>query len=178
MAHRNLVETVAGAIVLVVAIGFLGYAVANTGRTPVSGYTLHASFDHIDGLNVGADVRLAGVKVGSVTSARVDPQTFQAEVTFTVQNAVKLPRNSSTEITSDGLLGGKYLSISPGGDEKTLGAGGTVTITQSSVNLEQLLGKFVFSMANLNGSKPSGQDTKPPGQDTKPPGQDPPAAPK
>jgi phospholipid/cholesterol/gamma-HCH transport system substrate-binding protein len=151
------VETVAGAIVLVVAIGFLGYAVANTGRTPVTGYSLHARFDHIDGLAMGSDVRIAGVKVGSVMSARVDPQTYQADVTFTVQNAVKLPSDSSAEVTSDGLLGGKYLSLVPGGDEQMLAAGGTVTITQGSVSLEQLLGKFIFSVTSLASQKPQGQ---------------------
>ena len=149
MAQRSLAETLTGAVVLVVAVGFLGYAVANTGRTPVSGYTLHARFDRIDGLAVGADVRVAGVKVGSVMSARVDPQSFQAEVNFTVQNTVKLPADTSAEVTSDGLLGGKYLSLVPGGDEKTLAAGGTVTITQSAISLEQLLGKFIFSVSNL-----------------------------
>ena len=79
----------------------------------------------------------------------MDPQTYQAEVDFTVQNAVKLPVDTSAEVTSDGLLGGKYLSLVPGGDEKTLAAGGTVTITQSAISLEQLLGKFIFSVSNL-----------------------------
>jgi phospholipid/cholesterol/gamma-HCH transport system substrate-binding protein len=152
VAHRSLTETVAGAVVLAVALGFLGYAVANTGRTPVSGYPLHARFDRIDGMVVGSDVRLAGVKVGSVTTARVDPQTYQADVTFSVQNAVKLPRDSSAEITSDGLLGGKYLSLVPGGDERMLAAGDAVTITQSAISLEQLLGKFIFSVTDLASS--------------------------
>ena len=153
MAQRNLAETLAGAVVLVVALGFLGYAVANTGRTPVSGYYLLARFDRIDGLAVGADVRVAGVKVGSITAARVNPQTFQAEVAFTVQNAVKLPRDTSAEITSDGLLGGKYLSLVPGGDDRMLAAGGIVTITQSAISLEQLLGKFIFSVTSLSSQK-------------------------
>jgi phospholipid/cholesterol/gamma-HCH transport system substrate-binding protein len=153
VAQRSLAETLTGAVVLVVAVGFLGYAVANTGRSPVSGYSLHAGFDRIDGLAVGSDVRVAGVKVGSVTAARVDPQTYQAQVTFTVQNAVKLPRDSSAEITSDGLLGSKYLALVPGGDEAMLAAGGTVTITQSAISLEQLLGKFIFSVTNLAGEQ-------------------------
>ena len=157
MAQRNVAETLIGAVVLLVAVGFLGYAVANTGRTPVSGYSLHASFERIDGLAVGADVRVAGVKVGSVTGARVDPQTYQAEVTFTVQNAVKLPRDTSAEITSDGLLGGKYLALVPGGEETMLAAGGAVTITQSAISLEQLLGKFIFSVTNLAADKAPGE---------------------
>ena len=99
---------------------------------------------------------MAGVKVGSILSARVDPQSFQAEVGFTVLNTVKLPRDSSAEITSDGLLGGKYLSLVPGGDDKTLAAGGSVAITQSAVSLEQLLGKFIFSVSNLSSQKGQG----------------------
>jgi len=160
VAQRSLTETLAGAVVLAVAVGFLGYAVANTGRTPASGYSLRARFERIDGMSVGSDVRLAGVKVGSVTAARVDPQTYQADVTFTVQSAVKLPRDSSAEITSDGLLGGKYLSLVPGGDETMLADGGTVTITQSAVSLEQLLGKFIFSVTDLASSSQNAQKGK------------------
>ena len=156
MTQRSLAETLTGAVVLVVAVGFLGYAVANTGRTPVSGYPLHARFDRIDGLAVGAEVRVAGVKVGSVTTTRVDPHSYQAEVAFTVQNAVKLPRDTSAEITSDGLLGGKYLALVPGGDETMLAAGGTLSITQSAVSLEQLLGRFIFSATTLAGTKAAG----------------------
>jgi phospholipid/cholesterol/gamma-HCH transport system substrate-binding protein len=155
MAQRSFSETLTGAVVLVVALGFLGYAVANTGAAPVGGYTLHADFDHIGGLTVGSDVRLAGVKVGSVTATRIDPASFQAQVAFTVQDALKLPVDSSAAVVSDGLLGGKYLQLVPGGDEKLLAPGGTVTITQSAVNIEQLLGNFIFTMGNLNSQKPS-----------------------
>jgi phospholipid/cholesterol/gamma-HCH transport system substrate-binding protein len=150
MARRNVSELIAGAAVLAVAIGFLGYAVAHTGRTTVSGYQLTAKFDHIDGLNDGSDVRLAGVKVGSVTGEQIDPQTYQAVVTLSVQPSIKLPKDSSAEITSDGLLGGKYLSLTPGGDTAILPPGGQITITQSAVSLEQLLGKFIFSITDLS----------------------------
>lgn len=150
MAQRNLTELLAGAAVLAVATGFLGYAVINTGRTGISGYPLHAKFDRIDGLAIGSDVRMAGVKIGTVTSAGIDPKTFQAMVHFTVQSTLKLPKDSSAEITSDGLLGGKFLSIVPGGEEKLLASGGEVTITQSAVSFEQLLGKFIFSVSDLS----------------------------
>jgi phospholipid/cholesterol/gamma-HCH transport system substrate-binding protein len=156
MAQRNAAELAAGAVVLVVALGFLGYAVANTDRIGIGGYTLHASFNAIDGLTVGSDVRMAGVKVGSVTAARLDPQSYQAEVDFSLADDVKLPKDSSAAVTSDGLLGGKYLGLEPGGDTATIPPGGTVTITQSSVNIEQLLGKFIFSMGNLPSPGPSG----------------------
>ncbi len=70
-------------------------------------------------------------------------------VTFTVAPNLHLPKDSSAEITSDGLLGGKFLALVPGGDEKMLADGGEVTITQSAVSLEQLLGKFIFSVGDL-----------------------------
>jgi phospholipid/cholesterol/gamma-HCH transport system substrate-binding protein len=149
MAGRNLSELVAGGVVLLVAVGFLGYAVAHTGRTALGGITLHAKFDHIDGLSIGSDVRMAGVKVGTVASATVDPESFQAVVTFSLASAIKLPADSSAEITSDGLLGGKFLSLVPGGDTNTIADGGAVTITQSAASLEQLLGKFIFNVTDL-----------------------------
>lgn len=155
MAQRNPTELIAGAVVLLVAVGFLGYAVAHTGRASVGGYELHAQFDRIDGLTVGSDVRLAGVKVGSVLSTGVDPKTYQADVTFSVQPSLQVPSDSSAEITTDGLLGSKYLALVPGGSDKMLADGGTVTITQSSISLEQLLGKFIFSVSDLSSSKPS-----------------------
>lgn len=150
MAKRNLTELIAGAAVLLVATVFLGYAVANTGRSQVHGISLHAKFDRIDGLAVGSDVRLAGVKVGSVTATRIDPATFQAIVTMSIQPGLKLPRDSSAEVSSEGLLGGKSIAIVPGGDEALLTDGGEFAITQSSVSLEQLLGKFIFSVSDLS----------------------------
>ncbi len=156
MAKRTGSDLIAGAVVLVVAFAFLGYAVAHTGRSIGGGYTLHASFDAIDGLSVGADVRVAGVKVGSVTGSHLNPTSYQAVVEFTVADTVKLPKDSSAAVTSDGLLGGKYLSLEPGGDTAMLGPGGAITITQSSISIEQLLGKFIFSASNLSSQKPAG----------------------
>ena len=144
MAQRNLTELVAGAVVLLVAIGFLGYAVANTGRGHIAGYTLNARFQAIDGLGIGADVRLAGVKVGSVNSARIDPQTYQAIVSFSVEPSIRLPTDSSAEITSDGLLGGKYVRIEPGHSQKLLEPNGQLTKTRDVVVLEQVLGRAIF----------------------------------
>ncbi len=156
MASRNAAEIITGAVVLCVAAGFLAYAVSHSGRGSVSGYPLLARFDRIDGLNVGADVRMAGVKVGAVSSARIDPKTFLAEVSFTVQPGIELPKDSSAEITSDGLLGGKYLSLVPGGETVMLQPGQTVTITQSAVSLEQLLGKFIFSATEVKNAQTPG----------------------
>ncbi|MDE2517502.1 MAG: outer membrane lipid asymmetry maintenance protein MlaD [Rhodospirillales bacterium] len=149
MARRNAAEIATGAAVLLVAAGFLGFAVSRAGGGAVSGYPLYARFDHIDGLSVGADVRMAGVKVGSVVGEKIDPKTYLAVVKMDLRNGLELPRDSSATVTSDSLLGGKYLSLSPGGDETMLKPGGTITITQSSVSLEELLGKFIFSVTDM-----------------------------
>jgi len=148
MRRRSIADVLTGAVVLLVAAGFLGYAVAHSGRSAASGYTLYARFEHIDGLGVGADVRLAGVKVGSVNDERIDPESFQAVVGLSVRHDIRLPKDSAAIITSESLLGGKYLSLQPGGDEALLQPGQSITITQSSVSLEELLGKFIFSMTN------------------------------
>ena len=149
-AGRNAAELIAGAVVLVIALGFLGYAVAHTGRGSVSGYRLSAKFDKIDGLAAGADVRLAGVKVGSITHTHVDPKTYRAVVDMMVAPDVKLPKDSSAQISTDGLLGGKVIALVPGGDDKMLADGGEITITQSAASLEDLLGKFIFGVNDLS----------------------------
>jgi phospholipid/cholesterol/gamma-HCH transport system substrate-binding protein len=113
-------EVLTGAAVLVVAAGFLGYAVAHSGRSISAGYPLQARFEHIDGQAVGSDVRIAGVKVATVTSEQIDPKSFQAVVSLTVRDDVQFPKDSSAEITSESLLGGKYNSLSPGGEEAIL----------------------------------------------------------
>lgn len=162
MARRNIAEVLSGAAVLIAAAGFLAYAIVHSGRSVTAGYTLEARFDRIDGLAIGADVRMAGVKIGTVTGARIDPQSYLAEVSFTVQNGIAVPKDSSAEINSDGLLGGKFLSLVPGGDTVSLRPGQRVAITQSAVSLEQLLGKFIFSVTETKGGQGQGPSPSPP----------------
>lgn len=151
MRRRNLAEVLTGAVVLLVAAGFLAYAVLHSGRAvATNGMRLQAKFDRIDGLAPGADVRLAGVKVGSVVSQRIDPETFLAVLTLGVDPSLRLPTDTSAEITSESLLGGKYIALVPGGSERILRDGGEIEITQSSVSLESLLGRFIFSVTEMN----------------------------
>ena len=151
MKGRSAIEVLTGAGVLVVAAVFLFYAVAHGGRgAQPEGMMLTAQFDRIDGLVNGADVRIAGVKVGSVVGSEIDPQSFNAVVTMRVDRSLRLPSDSSAEVTSDGLLGGKYLSIVPGGADRMLAAGARITETQGSVSLESLLGRFIFSVTQIN----------------------------
>lgn len=157
MKGRGIAEITAGALVLLVAVIFLAYAVTNSGRSGGGGgLTLTARFDRIDGLAPGADVRIAGVKVGNVTAQRIDPQTFLAVLTLNIDSALRLPDDSSAEITSEGLLGGRYVAIVPGGSERNLANGGEVKITQSAVSLESLLGRFIFSVTELSGNRQQG----------------------
>lgn len=156
MARRNAAEIAAGAIVLAVAIGFFAYAMARSGAGPSGGYPLHADFNSVAGLPVGSDVRLAGVKIGRVMAETINPETYLAEVTFTVAAGIHVPKDSSAAIVSEGLLGGNYLELQPGGDSAMLPVDGRITATQSPVNIETLLGKFIFSMTGAASSQAKG----------------------
>jgi phospholipid/cholesterol/gamma-HCH transport system substrate-binding protein len=150
--RKNVFETILGAIVLVVAGLFLFLAYTTSSVKAVSGYPLEARFSSVSGLTAGADVRISGVKIGTVTHQYLDKATYQAVVRMEIDNSVKLPRDTSASIASESLLGGRYLQLEPGGDEEILKPGGLIEYTQSAVNLEELLGRFIFSSAN-NASK-------------------------
>ena len=152
----NVIETVMGAVVLVVAALFLFFAYSTSQLRSVPGYPLTANFEHIDGIRDGSDVRISGIKVGSVLSATLDPKTFLATVTMSVEPNIKLPDDSVAEIVSSGLLGDKYMSLVPGGSDKDIPAGGQIKYTQSSVSLEHLIGQMMFSPPG--GKKPGEGD--------------------
>jgi phospholipid/cholesterol/gamma-HCH transport system substrate-binding protein len=147
--RRSIAEIIAGALVLCVAAVFLAYAVTHSGRTVTQGYTVTAKFDRIDGLAPGADVRLSGVKIGSVVDQRIDPETYLAVVTMRVDPRIKLPVDTSAEITSEGLLGGRYIALVPGGSDRMIRDGGSIEATQAAISLEALLGRFIFSVTDL-----------------------------
>lgn len=173
----NVIETVMGAVVLVVAAVFLYFAYSTSQYRSVSGYQVTANFERIDGIKDGSDVRISGIKVGSVVSAVLDPKTFLADVHMSVDPSIKLPDDTVAEIVSAGLLGDKYLSLVPGGSDKDIPPGGRIKYTQSSVSLEHLIGQMMFSPsgdkkggdAGAAGSAPAGNGA-PPGQAPAPPG--------
>jgi phospholipid/cholesterol/gamma-HCH transport system substrate-binding protein len=143
MAYER-AEIATGAAVLAVAIGFAVYAAqgAGLGRQPES-YPLTASFRSIEGISVGSDVRLAGVKVGTITDMRLNPETFFADAQIMVRNDVLLPIDSTILISSEGLLGGNFVELLPGGALETLEPGDEIEDTQGAVSLITLLMKFV-----------------------------------
>lgn len=154
--QRRYSEIIAGFAVIVVAVAFLGFAFSRTKTTGQGGYQLHAQFGAIGPLQVGSAVKIAGVAVGRVIKTELDPRTYAAIVDFTVSSHVKVPKDSSAAIESASLLGSDYLSISPGGSDTMLKPGGAITATQSAINIESLLGKFVFSAANFASSASKG----------------------
>lgn len=141
----NLVETLVGAAVLVIAGLFVAYGYSVTENDSTDGYALSAQFDRVDGLTVGSDVRMSGIKVGTVTGLTLDTENFYANAEFVISGTVELPEDTSAKITSEGLLGGNYVSLSPGGSEDTLGAGGEILYTQGSVDLIGLVSQALFS---------------------------------
>ncbi len=163
--QNNTFETLIGAIVIVVAAGFLYFAYANSNSASLSGYDLDAKFQRVDGLNVGTDVRLSGIKIGNVSSLSLDPKTYQATVHLNIRSDVKLPDDSSIMVTSTGLLGNSYLSVSPGGSDGMLPPGGTIRNTQGSVDLMSLIGRFA---TGGGATPPAPQANKPAGNGGQP----------
>lgn len=152
---RNHIETVLGAVVLVVAVIFFGFSYSAASVGNVSGYEIKARFTGLGGLAIGDSVQISGVKIGSVARIELIPDDYRAMVTMAIDDSVKLPTDTSALISSESLLGGKYMELQPGADEEMMKAGDEITITQSPQNLEQLLGKFIFS---VDSAKKGGDD--------------------
>lgn len=153
MAER-VSEVLVGAAVLAVAAGFLFYAGQISGLTGGGGsgtsiYT--ASFRSVEGVSVGTDVRMAGVKVGSVTAMALNPQTFRADTTVTVDDSIRLPEDTAIVIASEGLLGGTFVELVPGGMPDDIAPGDEILDTQSSISLITLLTKFVAGGSDEDG---------------------------
>jgi len=142
MQQNNVAETLIGAVVIAVAVGFLAFAYLRTGSGSLSGYEINARLPKADGLSVGTDVRLAGIKIGTVTDLTLDPKTFLVTVHMSIRNDVKLPVDSSVLVTQAGFLGGQYLSITPGGDDKMMAAGSFFENAQGSIDVMGLVNRF------------------------------------
>lgn len=145
MEKGRVFETVVGVLVLIVAACFFNFVYSKSSWKSIDGYVLKARFDRADGLTEGTDVKISGVRVGKIDSIEVDPKTFLAVVTFHISQDIKVPTDSCASVSSDGLFGGKYLSIIPGGEEETLNNGEEIERTTGPINIEGLIGKFVMS---------------------------------
>ena len=154
MPQNNVSETIIGAVVVVAAAIFLVFAYMRTGSGGVSGYELNARMPKVDGLGVGTDVRLAGIKIGSVSDLTLDPKTYLVTVHMNIRDDIKIPADSSLLVTSSGILGSSYLSITPGGDDKMLAAGGYFDNVQGSIDLMNMIGRFATGESTTNKAPP------------------------
>ena len=141
---ENATEVFVGGAVLAVAIGFLVYAGQATGlSSDGDGYPLTASFRSVEGVSVGTDIRLAGVKIGTVTGLELNSETYRADTVMHIHDGILIPDDSLAQVSSEGLLGGTYMEIVPGGSFENLETGGEIVDTQGAVGLISLLTKFV-----------------------------------
>ncbi|MBS0471514.1 MAG: outer membrane lipid asymmetry maintenance protein MlaD [Proteobacteria bacterium] len=155
MRGNNTVETIMGAIVVAVAAAFLYFAYTTTSSGSYGGYELTAKMPRVDGLATGTDVRLSGIKIGAIRDMTLDPSTYLVTLHLSIRDDIKIPVDSSLMVTSSGLLGGSYLSITPGGDDKMLPPGGAITNVQGAVDLMGLVGRFIGG--GNNGGQSGGQ---------------------
>jgi phospholipid/cholesterol/gamma-HCH transport system substrate-binding protein len=152
---RNVIETVMGGVVLIVAAMFVAIAFQSGTATTPTGYQITAEFDDASGMGPGSEVRMSGVKIGTVHSQELDPETYFAVVTLNISESIKLPRDTSARIIADGLLGSNFVALEPGGDEEMIPPGGEITFTQGSINVVDLLGRFIFSAVEVASEKPA-----------------------
>jgi phospholipid/cholesterol/gamma-HCH transport system substrate-binding protein len=143
----NILEVVIGALVLVIASFFMYFAYESSGDKIKEGYILYAKFDDVSGLSSGADIKLNGIKIGIVKSLQID-ENYQAIAKLLIKNEITIPKNSSASITTDGIIGNKFVSISPGFDDEKLKDGEEILLTRSALHLERLIDKFVLSGNN------------------------------
>lgn len=149
--NKDFIEIIAGFFVILICIAAVFFAFEKNGNNSTSSkesYQINAAFENAGGISIGTDVRIAGVKVGRVINFSLDPKYYQAITTMMIQKDVHIPMDSSAKIMSNGLVGDRYISISPGTEEEFLTNGSTLQFTQSSLSFEELLGKLIFGLAN------------------------------
>ena len=156
--QRNIVETILGAIVLLVAGLFALFFYRTTDIRPATGYELTAAFSKIDGLDAGAPVRVSGVKVGQVLGFTLDPKSYRAIVSLNINSDIQLPKDTAAVVASSGLLDGKFMTLEPGADDEMLKPGDRIQYTQSTPSLEQMLGQVIFSLTKDKGDNKDGDN--------------------
>jgi len=147
---KNVFETVIGFIVLICAGAFLYFALKISNTQTIHGYSIEAKFENVEGILPGSDVKIGGIKVGSVLRQKVDPETYEAKIVIEINKDIKIPTDSSIKVASSGLLGTKFIKLEPGADDTYLQEGDEIMFTQSTIDLEDLIGKFIFNGKKKN----------------------------
>jgi phospholipid/cholesterol/gamma-HCH transport system substrate-binding protein len=160
---RSVFETILGAVVLAIAGLFLVFAYNSSDLHVVKGYTVTANFPMVDGLKEGIDVKVNGVKIGSVTGLHLittpGPNQFLVKVTMAIDPDVKLPTDTIALVATESLLGGKYMSLEPGVDDEIIptDGAGRITRTQAPMRLDDLIGQLIYGSkrGDTSGSTPA-----------------------
>ena len=142
----NTFEAIVGAFVIILSLVFLFYGFSTMKLQNSDNYNISALFNRIDGIKIGSDIRMSGIKIGTVASQELDNSSFEAKVLMSIDSKILIPEDSSAKITSDGLLGGNYISIEPGGSDIYLLNNEEIFFTQGSVDLIGLVGEALFSV--------------------------------
>jgi len=151
---RTAIETIMGAVVLGVAATFLAFAWSHARFGKVEGYEISGTFASVGGLEAGSDVKINGIKVGTVLSQSLDPRSYDAVVRMSITPSVRLPQDTVASISSEGLLGGKFVKLSPGSATSYLAPGDRLGPTRSFKSLEQMVGELIF-LATSDNAKPA-----------------------
>ncbi|MDD7312933.1 MAG: outer membrane lipid asymmetry maintenance protein MlaD [bacterium] len=146
--YKRPVETIMGILVLAVAALFCYFAYNVSDLKVVKGYNLTAKFLKVGGLNVGSDVRINGIKIGTVVSQKLDEEDYTANVVMSIAPNIKLPDDSSAAIVADGLIGNKFIKIDPGHSDTVLKDGDNLKNTKDFKTIEDLVGEVVFMVTN------------------------------
>lgn len=147
--NNNMVETAVGALVILIAAGFFAFVYNTTDvGQGAGGYKVIAEFENVEGISIGSDIRMAGIKVGSVVDQKLDPKSYQAIITMSVADFVKLPDDTTAKVTSEGLLGSKFITLEIGGSETMIKDGDKLSYTQSALDIWSLINEFMFSNKN------------------------------
>ena len=154
---RNLIETIMGGVVLGVAIFLVFFAYTHADLKEVKGNTLVAQFSNVAGLDRGGDVRINGIKVGTISSMRLDPQSLNSIVTMSIRADIALPIDTEGMISSDGLLGAKFIQLNPGREKTTIPPGGSLAKTREFKSIEQMVGDLIFLATSENAKPDSGK---------------------
>lgn len=143
---ENIIETIVGLIVLVIVSVFCIFAYTSGGNSRFkAGYIINAKFDNIEGIVIGSDVMMSGVKIGYVQNIKLDKINYLAELDIHIDKMVSLPKDSRAMVVSSGFLGSKFIAITPGNSQQSMNPDDDIKYTQSSINLESLIGKFIYS---------------------------------
>ncbi len=156
------VETLIGAAVIVIAAAFFLFAYQSSGKSSAAGgYRLLAEFDNAEGINVGTDVRMAGVKVGTVVGQTLNHENFQAAITMLIDPALQVTEDVTAKVTAEGLLGSKFISLEQGGAETKLADGGMIQYTQGAVDIWSLISQAMFDKSGAKPSEGASTETSP-----------------